>query len=444
MDQVADPLMVAGAVADYELFGKIYAFANEQPKFILHHNLYWEDATLMTGVTGLYDRTEANGSPAKRYLEYVEAWGDRDPGKYPIPIWHGDALGAGQTYIWLYNRSGKTSRHLDLTNEMITLIFQGRKFSQLGTGYRDYWMLFWVDDLYMVPTFLAARGQAAGAYQIPNGKDARTISMEYAQAYTDILRDGQSGLFWHDRWNVGKYLWGRGNGWAVAAFYRILKVMESDPKYRADADWIDGLLVSMAKSLKDNRNTVGTWNTDIIARQTYWMPETSGSGLIVYMMANMIADGKLSPDYLPVVQKAWHFLKLSVSDDGRLMRVQPVGNKPVNIDFENNSESFGVGAFLLAATAMSRLSPEVLAQADQVECVRLSVSELTLSRDQASVSPDKLRGINPDFPEAYPKVQAVFPGKPLPKTRVDADGKQIIISGFPQNYRGNIYLFYEK
>jgi hypothetical protein len=179
-------------------------------------------------------------------------------------------------------------------------------------------------------------------------------------------------------------------------------------------------------------------------RKTYPAPESSGTAFFVYMMANMIKDGYLPDEYIPVVQKAWHFLKLSVTDQARLMRVQPVGNRPVEIDFEMNSESFGVGGFLLAATAMSRLPKQVLARSDQVECLRLAGPDFSIKNNEAEIKIEKLRSLRADFPSSVSgKVQAVLPGKVLPKTIADEGKQTIVVKDFPAGYQGSIYLFYD-
>lgn len=443
-ENVGDPLTIAKAVADKELFGRVINSDSERPKVRVHHSLYWTDATLMAGLTDLYDRLEQTGAPVPRYLDYLESWAARDPGGYPIPIFHGDMVGAGQTYVWLYERSGKKSNHLERTRGMLDLVFKGRKYSQLGTGYNDYWMLFWIDDTFMVPTYLAARGRAAGSAGMPNHKDGRTVAMEYLRAYDDVLLDPKTGLYWHDRDTLGKYHWGRGQGWAAASFYKVMKVMEEDPAYQQDALWLRGKLIDMSKALKDNRNPVGTWNADIIHRKTYSAPETSGTVFFVYMMANMINDGYLPDEYIPVVQKAWHFLTLSVTNSGRLMRVQPVGNRPVKIDFEGNSESFGVGGFLMAAAAMSRFPQQSLDRAGQVQCLELNPREFKLSQGQAMVSLERLRALDQSFPSpASGKVQAVFPARPLPKTGADDRAGTLSVSDFPVSYQGPVYLFFD-
>lgn len=443
-DEEADPLVVAKAVADRELFKGVIADDQAKPEFKVRHGYYWRDATLMSGVAALYDRTEELGRPVSRYLDYLEAWGDHDPGGYPYPIFHGDAVCAGQNYIWLYERSERTSKHLEYTDGMINFIFKGRKPNQWGTGYSDYWMRFWNDDIHMVAPFLARRGSAAGSQGIPNGKDARKVAMEYCRAYADILRDPVTGLFWHDPRTIGLYQWGRGNGWAAAGYTKVIKALEDDPAYADDVEWLAEMLLSMAWTLKDNRNVVGTWNADVLNREKYKAPETSGTAFFVYMMAFMINEGRLSEDYIPVVQKAWQFLKLSVTDQGDLMRVQPVGGGPTDKDFELLTQTYGVGGFLLAAAEMSKLPEKALAEADQVGCIKLGVSDLEISGDKAGVEIEKLKSMRADFPaDPTGRVQAVLRGRRLPPTFADTSGDGMIsLTNFPLDYDGNIYMFY--
>jgi rhamnogalacturonyl hydrolase YesR len=273
-------------------------------------------------------------------------------------------------------------------------------------------MRFWNDDIHMVPPFLARRGRAAGSRGIPNGKDARDIAMEYCRAYADILRDPVTGLFWHDPKTIGSYQWGRGNGWAAAGYTKVMDVLEDDPEYAEDVEWLAKMLLSMSFTLKDNRNVVGTWNADVLNREKYDMPETSGSVFFVYMMAGMINRGRLPDDFIPVVQKAWHFLKLSVTDEGALMRVLP---------------------------------EQVLEKADQVECIKVGAEDLEIKGDQVKVTIKKLWSIQPDFPpDTGAKVQAVLPGRRLPETFTDREQGLISITNFPQDYHGDVFLFYKE
>ena len=438
----ADPLTVARAVADQELFGRVIAADTLRPKVKVHHDWNWLDSTLMSGVAGLYDRTSEVGQPVGRYLDYLSAWGAHDPGGYPIPILHGDLVCAGQTYIWLDQQSGKGSKHLAETDGMIDFILHSRSWGQRGTGYNNYWMRFWNDDIHMIPPFLAARGKAAGNQGIPNGKDGRTIAMEYARAYAEVLRDPSTGLFWHDRGTIGAYQWGRGNGWAAAGYLKVWEAIKDDPAYAMDAQWLIEQLVAMSRTLKDNRNVVGVWNADVRNRQVYTMPENSGSAFFIFVIARLANEGILPPEYWSVALKGWHFLKLSVTDTGELMRVQPVGTGPVVSDFETNSETYGIGAFLLAATEISRIPEKARATGDNVECIKVEGKDLEWSGNSASIELSKLRALQPGFPsQPELKVQTVIPGKRLPTT--SADSSRVKIVGLPAGYFGPVHIFYQ-
>lgn len=467
-EEPSDPLMIGRAVADRELFGAplkaddlvpaikaphnliwfdpvLMAGGGARPwKRSVKHDLIWLDATLMAGLFGFYDRMEETGSPVPRYLAYLEAWADRDPGRYPFPVIHGDWVTAGQTYIWLYERSGRTSNHLQRTDGMIQLIFKGRKFTQWRFGYNDYWMRFWQDDVFMIAPFLAYRGQAVGNAGIPDGKDAREIAVEYCRAYAQVLRDPVTGLFWHNPRARGDYLWGRGNGWVAAGYMKVLEVIKDDPAYAEDAQWLKAQLTDMARTLKANRNAVGTWNADIVNRAEFTAPETSGSAFFTFMIARMVNLGYLPrEEYLPVALKAWHFLKLSVTGEGDLLRVQPVGRGPIKRDFEDHSETYGVGAFLLAAAEVSKFSEEELEQGDEVECLRVDYQAERLSAGRLALSLDELKALCPDFPEnPAGRVQAVMAGQPLLATEWDERSKAVIISGLPP-LSGPVHLFYQ-
>jgi len=427
-----DPLLAARAAADHELFGKIVRDEGT-PEFDVHHNLIWEDATLMSGVFRLVDRLEEKGGAAGRYVDYLSAWGSRHPGVFPVPIVHGDLVCAGETYMWLYERSGKTSDHLRRTNGMVDFIYYSRKPAQWGTGHNDYWMRFWNDDIHMVPPFLAFRGRAVGNKGMKGGKDGRTVAMDYCRAYADVLRDPETGLFWHDRGSIGDYMWGRGNGWAAAGYTKVLDVIKDVPGYEDDAEWLRERLVEMAETLKLNRNTYGTWNADVLNRVDYVVPETSGSNFFTYMMAYLINEGTLDEEYIPIVKKAWRFLTLSLRDDGGLMHVQPVGRGPVKKDFQEHSESYGVGGFLMTAVEMHKLYEKVGDDGDGVGYVKVMPEDFEQTGEGVVVSAEALGKFSGD-------VKAVASGQRLPETTFWEDG--LNVTGLPPGYDGPLYVFY--
>jgi rhamnogalacturonyl hydrolase YesR len=91
----------------------------------------------------------------------------------------------------------------------------------------------------------------------------------------------------------------------------------------------------------------------LLAKEAYPAPETSGSGFMTYGLAWGLNNGHLdAATYEPVVKKGWSALVNAVGDDGKLGWVQPVGSAPDSV-FATDSQLYGVGAFLLAASEMS-------------------------------------------------------------------------------------------
>jgi rhamnogalacturonyl hydrolase YesR len=64
-------------------------------------------------------------------------------------------------------------------------------------------------------------------------------------------------------------------------------------------------------------------------------------------------------EFEPVARRGWDALVRAIQPDGRLGWVQQVSDRPENVQ-ASDTQFYGVGAFLLAATAISRLGPTPL------------------------------------------------------------------------------------
>ena len=98
----------------------------------------------------------------------------------------------------------------------------------------------------------------------------------------------------------------------------------------------------------------------------YWAPsllgpensplETSGTGLYTYGLAQGVKNGLLDArDYRPAIDHGWAALSRAVAKDGRLGWVQQVGDRPEKVA-ETDTQFYGVGAFLLAASAVASIT----------------------------------------------------------------------------------------
>jgi rhamnogalacturonyl hydrolase YesR len=273
-------------------------------------------------------------------------------------LFHGDDHIVGQLYLTFYEREKNpqmiqhTVRQLNqilVANPDDTLEFLGDSISGVGRACQLRWC--WCDALFMSPQTWIMLSLATGEDQY----------MAYADkefwATTDYLLDPEFNLYYRDsryftrREEAGnKIFWSRGNGWVYAGLVNILRILPEDhPSYPRYVQLFKDMSVTIAGLQHDN----GMWSPSLLDENPNPTPETSGSGFMTYGLAWGLNNGHLDDDtYGPVVRKGWSALVNAVGDDGKLGWVQPVGSAPDSV-FETDSQLYGVGAFLLAASEMS-------------------------------------------------------------------------------------------
>ena len=117
----------------------------------------------------------------------------------------------------------------------------------------------------------------------------------------------------------------------------------------------------MAVKLHSVQRTDGFWNVSLLDPTHFPGPETSGTALFTYGFALGIENGWLDrATYEPVVNQAYRALVMTaVHADGTLGYIQGVGADPTSsqpVTASSNAD-FGVGAFLLAGSAVYALTP---------------------------------------------------------------------------------------
>jgi len=175
-------------------------------------------------------------------------------------------------------------------------------------------------------------------------------------ATTDYLLDPEFNLYYRDsryftmREEAGnRIFWSRGNGWVYAGLVNILRILPQDhPSYPRYVQ----LYKDMSATIAGLQHDHGFWSPSLLDKNPNPVPETSGSGFMTYGLAWGLNNGHLDEaTYGPVVRKGWKALVSAVGDDGKLGWVQPIGSAPDSV-FETDSQLYGVGAFLLAASQM--------------------------------------------------------------------------------------------
>ncbi len=316
--------------------------------------LEWMQAAFYVGLTRWIDAV--NDENLVSQVAQTAADSNYQLGSRPL---HGDDHAIGQTYLWVYEKTGNpaaygpTQAQFDaiLANQPANSLefFESDEPGFEGTC-QDRWC--WADALFMAPRTWLKLSNATG--------DPRYF--EYADseywAAADYLFSDEYGLFFRDsRYfdmksdNGNPVFWSRGNGWVFAALPLIIDDLPaghpSKPRY------LD-IYTKMAKSLVKLQNPNGYWPASLMDADKVKTPETSGTGFITFGLAWGVNNGVLSDKAtIDAVKNGWAALAAAVDSDGMLHWVQQVGKSPDPVQ-ENETQLYGVGAFLLAASEMTR------------------------------------------------------------------------------------------
>lgn len=323
-------------------------------------NAFWNVAAYHTGNMEAYKVTQN-----KKYLDYSMAWAEKNQwmgakstdksewkynyGENDKHVLFGDWQICFQTYIDLYNFTGKNDPHK---------IARAREVMEyeMSTQANDYW--WWVDGLYMVMPVMTK------LYNV-TGNEMYLEKLHSYLLYADsIMYDKEASLYFrdakyvypkHTSANGKKDFWARGDGWIFAGYAKIIQDL---PKTAQHRDEYIRRFKDMAKALADAQQNEGYWTRSILDPGHAPGPETSGTAFFTYGFMWGINNGYLDKKtYLPVVEKSWNYLTtFALQADGTVGYVQPIGEKaiPGQVVDKNSTADFGVGAFLLAASEISR------------------------------------------------------------------------------------------
>jgi rhamnogalacturonyl hydrolase YesR len=178
-----------------------------------------------------------------------------------------------------------------------------------------------------------------------------TTAFLYDPAEHLYFRDSR---FFERRDDAGRKLfWSRGNGWVFAGLANILDALPKDHPQRPR---LEALFREMALKIKQVQKEDGYWPPSLLGPENS-PPESSGTGFYVYGLAWGVNHGLLGAiEYRPAVLSGWAALTRAVAKDGMLGWVQQVSDRPDRVE-EKDTQYYGVGAFLLAASAVADLTP---------------------------------------------------------------------------------------
>ena len=348
-----DVLKLASRVADWQLehMGNtqgVTKFAEETA-----NPRSWQQGAFWVGMTHLADVTGE-----KRFTDAINAMGKANQWQPGKRTYHADDHVIAQSYLWSA-RHGAGSEAIVPVRATFDSILAKPPIDHLSfVPARDYestpclrrWC--WCDALFMSPPAWVELSRQTGDARYAN------FAMSEFWATTDFLYDPVEALYFRDsrfferRDDHGrKQFWSRGNGWVFAGIANILDVLPKDNPHRPR---LEQLFRDMAVKLKAVQKPDGYWPPSLLAPENS-PPETSGTGFYVYGFAWGVSHGLLdAAAYRPAIDSGWAALTRAVAKDGRLGWVQQVSDRPDSVA-ETDTQYYGVGAFLLAASAVAQL-----------------------------------------------------------------------------------------
>jgi len=349
-----DVLKLAARVADWQLARMdashqgITSFAEET-----RSSRSWQQGAFWVGMTRF-----ADSSGEKRFRDAILAMGRANQWTLGPRLYHADDHVIAQSYLWAA-RNGAGPESIAPLRATFDSILAKPAIAHLSfVPARDYesteclrrWC--WCDALFMSPPAWVELSQMSG-----NPRYADFALQEF-WATTDFLYDPVEKLYFRDsrfferRNEQGRKLfWSRGNGWVFAGIANILDALPKDNPHRPR---LEVLFRDMAGKLKSLQKPDGYWPPSLLAAENS-PPETSGTAFFVYGLAWGVQHGLLdAAEYRPAIDSGWAALIRAVARDGRLGWVQQVSDRPDNVA-ETDTQYYGVGAFLLAASAVASL-----------------------------------------------------------------------------------------
>ncbi len=328
-----------------------------------HGDYFWNRAAYHIGNMEAYNVTEDPD-----FLDYTVAWAEKNnywgATSTDKSRWKYYPYGEGADYVLFGDNQVCFQVYADLYNllggeEKIERALEVMEY-EISTDVSDY--LWWVDGLYMVMPIMTKLYNITG-----NGLYLEKMH-EYWRWATDLMWDEEESLYYRDGNYIypdhttdtgGKDFWARGDGWIFAAFARVLSELPEGDEYRDEyISYYRRMAEALRKCQCQDEEGNGYWCRSLLEEDYAPGYETSGTALMAYGFLWGINNGLLDEKtYGATVQRAWNYLtRIALQDDGQVGYVQPIGENaaPGTYMSPDNTADFGVGAYLLAATEMSR------------------------------------------------------------------------------------------
>ncbi len=347
------PIAAAEKLADWQL-ARLQDTTGMSHVFETADTRSWMRAAFWIGLSALADHDR---SP--RFRDAIVTMGKGNGWAADDRPYHADSQAILQVYLWAaQNGAGPAARgpakakfdYILANPPRTTLAFYTPPSGSGGTECQTRWC--WSDALFMAPAGWIELTRQTG------DKRYADFALSEFWATTNFLYDPKERFYYRDsrffdrRDGEGhKLFWARGNGWVFAGLARIIPLL---PKNSPDRVRMENLFREMAARLVAIQKPDGYWAPSLLAPENS-PPESSGTGFFTYGLAWGVKAGLLDrAAYEPAARKGWAALTRAIQPDGRLGWVQQVSDQPDKVA-ASDTQFYGVGAFLLAATAIADL-----------------------------------------------------------------------------------------
>ncbi len=266
---------------------------------------------------------------------------------------HADRVLVGDIYQYVYNKTGRKDPHMleqfkwmvDLCTSRVAV--PNPRFEGAPT-FMEWWT--WCDALYMAPPVFYNYANLTGDKEAAGYAFRHTlITVDHLYSRADSLFYRDDRFFYKKTTNGKKVFWGRGNGWIMASFPRVLEALPEKSPYRA---YYEELYLEMAPRILSLQLPEGLWTCNLLDPEELMLGESSGSVFYGYSLAWGINNGYLDRKiYGPAVERAWEAICGHVSEFGRLGYVQQIAGEPFPF-FEYQYHTYASGGFLQFASEM--------------------------------------------------------------------------------------------
>ena len=313
----------------------------------------WEYGTFYSGLMDLYKI-----DPKIKYLKAMTDMGNQYNWSVRPRPYDANVLAISHMYLDLYTLI-HDPRMIDKTVYCLNASFERTpKVPDVTFAGNKYWWSWWswCDALFMAPPAFAKYAKISGEQKYLDKMDELwTITHNYLYDKDEHLYFRDDKYFRQTTTAGKKVFWSRGNGWVMGGLSKVFQAM---PEGYSRRPFYENLFKEMAARIKQLQLKEGYWPGSLLDSSHFGGMESSGTAFYCYALAYGINSGLLNrAEYEATVMKAWTALLGNVNQDGRLGYVQQVGESPDKVS-AGDSQAYGSGAFLLAASEVYKLLSE--------------------------------------------------------------------------------------